>query len=97
MCEAGAVCGVEKVMATFTRPAKRSLTLCGHRTSVTLEETFWRQFQLLADALDISVNALASRIDAARPSGVGLASAIRVYVLDATINQHRPDTLVNAA
>ena len=89
--------GVDKVMATFTRPAKRSLTLCGHRTSVTLEDTFWRQFQLIADKLNISVNALASRIDAARPSGVGLASAIRVYVLDATINQQQSDALVDAA
>ena len=84
-------------MATFTRPAKRSLTLCGHRTSVTLEDTFWRQFQMIADDLKISVNALASRIDAARPSGVGLASAIRVYVLDATINRQEAGQLVNAA
>jgi predicted DNA-binding ribbon-helix-helix protein len=84
-------------MATFTRPAKRSLTLCGHRTSVTLEDTFWQQFQLLADRLDISVNALASRIDAARPSGVGLASAIRVYVLDASINRQQADTMIDAA
>lgn len=84
-------------MATFTRPAKRSLTLCGHRTSVTLEDTFWRQFQIIADELKISVNALASRIDAARPSGVGLASAIRVFVLDATINRHEAEKMVTAA
>ncbi len=71
----------------YTRPAKRSLTLCGHRTSVTLEEPFWQEFQLLAKDIDISVNALASRVDAARPSGVGLASAIRVYVLDATLER----------
>ncbi|MGB0411566.1 MAG: ribbon-helix-helix domain-containing protein [Pikeienuella sp.] len=84
-------------MATFTRPAKRSLTLCGHRTSVTLEDTFWRQFQIIADEMKISVNALASRIDAARPSGVGLASAIRVYVLDATINRNNAAGLIDAA
>lgn len=71
----------------YTRPAKRSLTLCGHRTSVTLEEPFWQEFQLLAKDKDISVNALASRVDAARPSGVGLASAIRVFVLDAALEQ----------
>lgn len=62
-----------------------------------MEDTFWRQFQLIADDLGISVNALASRIDAARPSGVGLASAIRVYVLDATINQQQAERLVSAA
>ena len=71
----------------YTRPAKRSLTLCGHRTSVTLEEPFWQEFQSLAKDHDISVNALASRVDAARPSGVGLASAIRVYVLDAALER----------
>ena len=84
-------------MATFTRPAKRSLTLCGHRTSVTLEDSFWQQFQIIADELKISVNALAARIDAARPSGVGLASAIRVYVLDATINRQEAAKLIDAA
>ena len=68
-------------MTEYSRPAKRSLTLCGHRTSVTLEEPFWRQLRIIADARGISVNALASRIDASRPAGVGLASAIRVYVL----------------
>lgn len=71
----------------YTRPAKRSLTLCGHRTSVTLEEPFWQEFQALAKDNDISVNALASRVDAARPSGVGLASAIRVFVLDAALER----------
>lgn len=72
---------------SYTRPAKRSLTLCGHRTSVTLEEPFWQEFQALAKDKDISVNALASRVDAARPSGVGLASAIRVFVLDAALER----------
>lgn len=65
----------------YARPAKRSLTLLGHRTSVTLEEPFWREFQAIAVTEGVSVNALASRVDAVRPSGVGLASAIRVYVL----------------
>ncbi|MGB0507843.1 MAG: ribbon-helix-helix domain-containing protein [Pikeienuella sp.] len=72
-------------MTSYARPAKRSLTLCGHRTSVTLEEPFWQQFQTLARDANISVNALASRVDAARPSGVGLASAIRVFVLDSAL------------
>lgn len=74
-------------MTIYSRPAKRSLTLCGHRTSVTLEESFWRQFQRLADEMGLSVNALAARIDAARPSGVGLASAIRVYILESVIQR----------
>lgn len=68
-------------MTEYSRPQKRSLTLCGHRTSVTLEEPFWKRFREIADERSISVNALAARIDAARPNGVGLASAIRVFVL----------------
>lgn len=72
-------------MATYLPPAKRSLTLCGHRTSVTLEEPFWRSFQDIARGEGVSVNALAARIDAIRPSSVGLASAIRVFVLDTAL------------
>ena len=64
---------------------------------MTLEDSFWQQFQIIADELKISVNALAARIDAARPSGVALASAIRVYVLDATINRQEAAKLIDAA
>ena len=63
------------------RPVKRSLTLHGHRTSVSLEDAFWQAFRQLAAARDIPLNALAARIDDARPADVGLASAIRVFVL----------------
>ncbi|MEL6773325.1 MAG: ribbon-helix-helix domain-containing protein [Pseudomonadota bacterium] len=65
------------------RPVKRSLTLSGHRTSVTLEDAFWHRFRRLAAAAGTSVNGLAARIDAARAPEVPLASAIRVYVLEA--------------
>lgn len=77
-------------MAHYSRPAKRSLTLCGHRTSVTLEDPFWAQFQTLAQCEGLSVNGLAARIDASRPGGVGLASAIRVYVLNAALSRGEP-------
>jgi predicted DNA-binding ribbon-helix-helix protein len=63
------------------RPVKRSLTVRGHRTSVSLEEAFWRELRRLAAVEGIAVNELAGRIDEAR-GGVGLASAIRVYVLE---------------
>lgn len=65
------------------RPAKRSLTLSGHRTSVSLEEPFWREFRRLAHARGRSVNALAAELDAARTPPASLASAIRVFVLEA--------------
>lgn len=63
------------------RPVKRSLTLAGHRTSVSLEETFWHAFRQIAADRGMALNALAAEIDAARPPDAGLASAIRVYVL----------------
>ena len=64
------------------RPVKHSLTLCGHRTSVSLEQVFWDGFREIAAARGLTMNALAVEIDAAR-NDVGLASAIRVFVLDA--------------
>lgn len=62
------------------RPVKRSLTLRGHRTSVSLEDAFWAEFRRLAAEDGRALNDLAAEIDAAR-GDVGLASAIRVYVL----------------
>lgn len=65
----------------MSRPAKRSLTLHGHRTSVTLEDPFWKAFREIADAQDKPINQLAAEIDANRdPENEGLASAIRVFV-----------------
>lgn len=63
------------------RPRKRSLTLHGHRTSVSLEDAFWTDLQSIAEARGQSVNALVMEIDAARGVSAGLASAIRVFVL----------------
>ena len=63
------------------RPQKHSLTLKGHRTSVSLEAEFWAVFREIAEAEGKPVNTLASEIDTARAAGVGLASAIRVFIL----------------
>ena len=65
------------------RPLKHSLTLKGHRTSVSLEAEFWEAFQGLAIERGLSVNELAAEVDAGRTGDVGLASAIRVFVLRA--------------
>ena len=65
-------------------PVKRSLTLRGHRTSVSLEAPFWDAFRRIAEADGKAVNALAAEIDAEREVSTGLASAIRVYVLKRT-------------
>ena len=65
-----------------TGPQKHSLTLRGHRTSVTLEPAFWQAFRQIAAEKDIAINELAAQIDATREPDTGLASAIRVYVLN---------------
>ncbi|REC58517.1 aryl-sulfate sulfotransferase [Rhodosalinus sediminis] len=71
------------------RPVKRSLTLRGHRTSVSLEEPFWQAFREIAAERGLTINALAAEIDTARGTDAGLASAIRVFVLDHY--RRRPD------
>ncbi|MFQ5622654.1 MAG: ribbon-helix-helix domain-containing protein [Paracoccaceae bacterium] len=68
-------------MTGTARPEKHSLTLKGHRTSVSLEAEFWQAFREIAKAEGETINGLASRIDAERGTASGLASAIRVFVL----------------
>jgi predicted DNA-binding ribbon-helix-helix protein len=64
------------------RPVKYSLTLHGHRTSVSLEPEFWDAFRAIAAERGIPLNQLAAEIDDARAGDAGLASAIRVHVLN---------------
>ena len=65
-----------------TKPKKRSLTLKGHRTSVSLEDKFWNEFCKLANRKKISVNELASQLDETRElNSISLASLIRNLVL----------------
>ena len=65
-----------------TKPKKRSLTLKGHRTSVSLEDKFWEEFCMIAYRKKISVNELASQLDSARElNSISLASLIRNLVL----------------
>lgn len=65
---------------------KYSVTLQGHRTSVSLEPAFWQELQRLAERKKISVNRLVAEIDGKRlgptATSQGLSSALRVYVLD---------------
>ncbi len=64
------------------RPVKRSLTLKGHRTSVSLEDEFWQAFRTIAKEKNLPINALAAEIDVERDPDIGLASAIRVFILN---------------
>ena len=65
-----------------TKPKKRSLTLKGHRTSVSIEDKFWEEFCKIACKKKVSVNELASELDSTRElNSVSLASLIRNLVL----------------
>jgi predicted DNA-binding ribbon-helix-helix protein len=62
---------------------KRSITIDGHATSITLEDAFWNELSGLAEARKLSLNALIAEIDTARGGPGNLSSALRLHVLDA--------------
>ena len=57
---------------------KRSVEIAGHRTSLSLEEAFWRALKRIAARDGVSINRLIERID--RERGGNLSSAVRIYV-----------------
>jgi predicted DNA-binding ribbon-helix-helix protein len=62
--------------------AKRSITVAGHRTSISLEDAFWQALAEIAAARGTSLAGLVVEIDSARPAEVNLSSSIRLFVLD---------------
>ena len=64
------------------RVIKRSLVIAGHRTSVSLEDAFWRRLRAIAAERGLSLNRLAAMVDATR-GRANLSSAIRVFLLEA--------------
>jgi len=74
-------------MLTYAPPKKHSLTLHGHRTSVSLETPFWELFREIAARDGKTINQLAAEIDADCAGKSGLAGAIRIYLLNDLISQ----------
>jgi len=60
---------------------KRSIVIAGHKTSVSLEDAFWKGLKEIALRQDATLSDLVGAIDAKRRRG-NLSSAIRLYVLD---------------
>ena len=73
--------GTPLQLPAMSAPVKRSVTIGGHRTSVSLEDAFWRELRGIAQGQGRTVAGLIAGIDAARPPEVGLATALRLYVL----------------
>lgn len=68
---------------------KRSVSIRGHRTSISLEAPFWDALQAIAAERGTSVAGLITEIDASRSRAIadgseigGLSSAIRIHILD---------------
>ncbi len=59
---------------------KRSLSIAGHRTSLSLEPEFWEALQGAAAARGLTASALVAEIDQTR-GGRNLSSAVRVWIL----------------
>ena len=60
---------------------KRSIVIAGHKTSVSLEDAFWKGLKEIAGGRDMTLSDLVSTIDSDRRHG-NLSSAIRLFVLD---------------
>ena len=60
---------------------KRSIVIAGHKTSVSLEDAFWRGLKDIAHERDMTLSELVALIDTERHHG-NLSSAIRLFVLD---------------
>ena len=68
----------------LSSPTKRSVTIAGHETSISLEPLFWQALERAAVAEGLPINALIARIDVERLDAVGgapnLTSAIRQWL-----------------
>jgi predicted DNA-binding ribbon-helix-helix protein len=63
-----------------TPVAKRSIVIAGRKTSISLEDDFWRGLKEIASARDLTLTALVAGIDSGRTGN--LSSAIRLFVLN---------------
>jgi predicted DNA-binding ribbon-helix-helix protein len=75
--------------ARFQGPVKRSVTIAGHETSISLEPMFWQALDRAAKELGVPVNALVAEIDALRivaEQPPNLTSALRLWLFDRAAN-----------
>jgi len=68
----------------YAPPVKRSVTIAGHQTSISLEPMFWKALEAAAAERNCPINALVAEIDAARLEAErppNLTSSIRQWLL----------------
>jgi predicted DNA-binding ribbon-helix-helix protein len=81
---------VETKPPLYAGPVKRSMTIAGHTTSISLEPLFWNVLEERARADDLPLSALVARIDAERivqEEPPNLASALRCWLLAQAIGR----------
>jgi len=78
-----------------TAPRKRSVTIAGHATSVSMEDAFWRRLGQFAAESRRSVNGLIAEID--RDRTTNLSSALRVWVLEECARRAGLDPISSAS
>jgi predicted DNA-binding ribbon-helix-helix protein len=60
---------------------KRSIVVAGHKTSVSLEDAYWKSLKEIASGRNMTLSSLVTAVDSERPQS-NLSSAIRLFVLD---------------
>ena len=60
---------------------KRSIIIAGHKTSVSLEDAFWKGLKEIAGAHELTLSEIVAAINSGRAQG-NLSSALRLFVLD---------------
>ena len=74
-------------------PVKRSVTISGHQTSISLEPLFWDMLKSASEETGLAVNALVAAIDNERlasPTPSGLAGAIRIWLVERLRTKSKP-------
>ncbi len=77
-------------LSDYHPPVKRSITINGHQSSISLEPLYWDMLKNAAQEGDMAINALVAMIDAQRiqsPTPPGLASAIRVWLVQNNVKE----------
>ncbi|MEQ6334666.1 ribbon-helix-helix domain-containing protein [Sphingobium sp. MK2] len=80
----------EPMGSPFAPPVKRSVTIAGHQTAISLEPVFWDALRLAAHEAQLPINALIARIDVMRMAAANppnLASAIRCWLFATVSNK----------
>jgi predicted DNA-binding ribbon-helix-helix protein len=68
--------------------SKRSIVVAGHKTSVSLEDEFWKSLKEIAGQRGMTLQELVGAIDGDREHA-NLSSAIRLFVLSVYRDQVR--------